>query len=710
MRLIPFAKGDGTPNSSAIFITTVLQNALYFNDREPFDIYAAMVGGTVKAFTSDFTTFVPDYGIITVEDEALVVMDGTVNAAQWAAHSASAFFPVEDSTTQVLTVASFYGGCVAVEGAIRDAIRTALRGTVQVSGHSYGGAAANIFATHLQYNEQVPERTEVLTNGEPYSYSNQGGLLTPTWHTRIVAGDDREFNLAAPIGCDPVPLTPPGLLQFFKLGLIVSVGAVLFALKWKHRSPAWELTNTRLIQTDWDKNFVAKGPVFAEIALVNCIPFYDEHFCGKSYGPKSMAAWERSGVDKGLSVFVPYALKYASSTPAIANNLLPPAPNQALNNAWSYPAGTVNSLNRLEWATISAESRVIPVERQVMPVAPVIPPTFKGTFFYTQDGQGASQSFYAVAGSNNVPSNFNGMANAMVELAKFRTKLSQGSDNPDCINPLQIIAIRIQDERSKRKGLLITNPPIQQVSYAAGTGKEIGQFTPDNDEYDVAYKVNFADAYGNTAMQYFHGVPLFSQVTTGGTAKARETAFSRFPDIRYDWTQNLYNFCNKLRSLGLGLRYATVQWTENGNPVGVAPDLIPGTGNGSPDVVEYNKAGFPPNTYSFKMPVIAAPVLGKFRVIIRGMKLLAVLNGRWPAYGKMIGSDYWVNVRRRAANYLPFDNNGYLSPEIWSVFQPDPAPPLSGGDLGGVTGIIMTEKKMGRPFDLQRGRQRTRPT
>jgi hypothetical protein len=178
-------------------------------------------------------------------------------------------------------------------------------------------------------------------------------------------------------------------------------------------------------------------------------------------------------------------------------------------------------------------------------------------------------------------------------------------------------------------------------------------------------------------------------------------------------------FCNQLIALGLGLRYTTVQWTIMGLPAGTPPNQIVASGNGTPQAfpalvppvpaVTYNFTGTPNNTYTFALNTPVNPIIGKFRVILRGFQSLKVLNGRWPAMGFIQAGTYYVNVRHRAAQYV-WDANGYLSPEIWSIMTPTPAPPLNGGNAPGVSGAELTSKKLGKPFGLQRGRAHNRVT
>lgn len=410
-----------------------------------------------------------------------------------------------------------------------------------------------------------------------------------------------------------------------------------------------------------------------------------------------------------VSSLVPTANQMLGRPWTPPQNLTPPVPSSTLNNAYSLPDGTITDANRVQFAEISASAEVIFPTRIRPMTAPVILPTLKGTFFYDIEEGGSSQSFYAVPGAPNAPTTFDQMMSSMVQLGAVRSTLSQCKDNNKCANPFIFRAVRVDDQTTKRKGKLNTNPQIVLASYQSNVGSALArQIAYDNGDNDAAYKVIFTDSFGNAAQMYFHGVPVASLLQPINQATVVQGYAGRFPDVRQDYIKNMNNFCNAMRVLGLGLRYNTVQWTPMGLPVGVAPNEIASTGNGTPVAVNYAFAGTGTATYTFQMNPSLTVKLGKFRVVLREFKNLRVLNGRWPALGFQANGNYYVNVKVNAPNYLAWDGYGYLSPEIWSVFQPDPAPPAGPTGTSGVSGIILTSKRLGRPFGLQRGRQSNR--
>lgn len=402
-----------------------------------------------------------------------------------------------------------------------------------------------------------------------------------------------------------------------------------------------------------------------------------------------------------VNALLPFANAYIAGPFNPADNLGPPVPSQRINDAYFLPNGTINDANRTDFATISASANIGDIflsgGSQLMPA-----PTFKGTYFFDQSGGGSSQSYYAVEGAPNAPTNFATMMAAMKTLGRYRSALSQTVLDFDTTNPLRFTAIRVDDVRTRRKGQTETQPQISLATFS-------GSFDPntvvsdENDQPDACYKVTFSDSLGNSSIMYFHGVPIASQLTPQGQADSRPRPFfeSRFPDIDPQWLVNLNIFTNNMRLLGLGLRYTTVQWTPQGLPL----DGQAGTGNGTPIAVFYGRAGTGPQTYTFSLSTPVAPVLGKFRVILRGFQNMKVLNGRHPAVGFIDAGVYYVNVRMNAPNYLPWDSFGYLSPEIFSTFQPSPAAPISQGDFSGVSGVVYTSHKVGRPFGQARGRR-----
>jgi hypothetical protein len=411
-------------------------------------------------------------------------------------------------------------------------------------------------------------------------------------------------------------------------------------------------------------------------------------------------------------------------------------------------------------------------------------PTLRGTFFYHLANGGASQSFYAANPVPNPPSGYTlpqgnvaqpgptnlvGMLQAMKNLWPFRTSMCQTNLVSTTTaefaagltkapkNPLILDAIRVDNEQFSRAGYLATaNLPLPNTF--AGPTAPAGQIVntavdwiyTENDDIESAFHVVFGDGNGHTATEYFHGVPIAA--LTSWSAKNQGYATPDLPSIQRSvaninpaWLAQLAIFCNQLLVNGLGFRFVYPSWTKQG--LAVPPYFS--QGNGTPVAAYYSLPGTPANTYSFLMggfgpapgtvyntwlngafssaPATPPAVTGQFTIIVRGMKQLRVINGRWPCIAQFLPAGtapfnnpagYYITVNRRAANYLStvypyYDTNGYLAPMLWSVAQPLPGgPPMqaSPAQPPGAQLYELTDKKLGRPFFEQRGRARNRVT
>jgi hypothetical protein len=741
MGFLPFIKSDGTASEAAMFVNTVLLQGLYNSDQSPFDSYAAAVGGEVKAFNSNVSSYNPDYGAIAVGNQLLIVIAGTTNIPQWAYHTASAFFPAFDPVTNDLVVGSFWAGEQLIEDALNQLCQPFLNnGVILIAGHSYGAAAAYIFATHLVVNNpNLP--VFLMTFGEPYTYGQVGRLPSPAAHLKIVACLTDDFIPSDPVGIDPVTLSPPGILQFFKFAQNIPIFASLLGLKWKASGTRQILTANRLYPpyTSFDP---ASVPFVAEGQLVINLPYVNEHFVNPSYESKALNAYQRGPAIPQIQPLINIALQNLLSPTNLPTNLAPPVPATTINAGWGLPANTITEANRTDFSTVSLAGQISFPGDVGMPLSPYVQPTFKGTLFFDQDGGGSTESFFAAppntisptpspSQAGAAPSNYSAMQTAMQQAAQSRLRLSQTQDNPLCNNPLKLVAIRVENELVNRDSLLVPNPGIFGPGYTTGASIDLGAIANENDAINAAYKCNFVDGNGHTAPYYFHGVPIFSQNQPGGSQTVPPLGFEeRLPAVRSTWIQYMWSLCNTLIQVGLGFRFQWICWT----PGGLGQSGYPGTGNGTPLGVYYNFPGKPTNTYTFQMPVNGAPPvgqppaalcqnpLGKFRIIVRSMKQLKVVNGRWPAFGFMWPgganlppAGYYVNVLRKGANYLAdntgaYDGYGYLSPEVWSVTQPAPSPPWVTTAAPGIQGPLYTTKRVGRPFDLERGRRRNQVT
>ncbi len=761
---------DGRPNPSAMLAAGCICAAIYAEDRPTINGIAQTMGASVLAVRIDLAAYQPDYAILSDGNNCLVVFDGTTNIPQWLGHSASAVVPVPDLTCGSDPVmASFYLGLAIVEAEVVDFVNRSGCPNVLIVGHSYGGACAFILARHFRAAGRM--LVYLMTFGEPKSYTGVTTGNMPLSHNRIVnaANDYTGVTFFGGEQIDVVPNMPPGQVELFWLNLTGSLFKLATATGFTQYGERWLVQGGLPVLSP--ESAVLNLP-FAELSfLADGIPFAALHLMGTGYLPRCVSAWNARGIDDGLSSLVGVANSLTNGTPPVfPDRLSPPLPSPTINDAFFTSPGVVTEANRTQFSSVVVSGRLNLVTRSfvAMPITPYQVPTFKGTYFLNQLNGGSSFSVYAANPPTPPPSpgpvgsaaaDYNTMMNRLLNLKPFRENLSitnGGSPGTLGSNPLTIVAVRVEDERISRDSLLNTNPPAPSGNYwladprsLAASTNAAGILAPENLDLDAAFHIVLSDGNGHSAGFYLHGVPVMSltpagvgstplPIGPGSLARAN-------PVISPPWLALFRNFVNQLIVQGLGFRFAYVTWTPLGQPQNGYPSL----GNGSPATCWYNFPMTPSNTYTFGLSQLgpnpfgttnginvqqlipgvtvvapnAPPILGKFIVLVRSMKLLRVINGRFPALGffyagsagpPVIPAGYYVNVNRRAANYLPgtsgvYDNNGYLAPEVWSVVQPAPAgPPYVSALPPGGQVLELTSKKVGRPFEEQRGRARAR--
>ena len=710
---------DGSPNISAAFVNAVLISSLYHLDENPPIIYAGISGSTIRVRRVDPGTYEPDYVIFGLGGAAYVVMAGTTNYPQWLGHAASALCPWPDTVTSNIAVASFLLGYQQREDEIVAAINPAIRSRLIFTGHSYGGAACNIAYQRIQANFPQGRAIDLMTFGEPKSYGKIVQQVPATTHNRLIAASDifNDGRLEA-AGIDPVSLLPPNGLLLAGVGWISKLSLGLLGFTWQHVGQPWLLRSSNIVAPG---RFGAETPVLDALVLAYNLDYISLHYMDTSYLTKITNQYVASGLNPELAPLLPFAYRYMGSPSVPPTTLGPPLSTAVLNSGFGQVPPVVTDANRTEFSTITSSARIFYFERATNMPAPVIPPTFKGTFFFDQDEGGSSESFYTTKGASDPTNTYAAMLATMKTLATFRTRLSIMDGNGQCQNPLKLQAIRVENENLARDSVLVSDLGISGPSYATpGKLGFPGLITPlfaaseQNDANDTAVKVIFVDGFGHSATMYLHGIPLFAQESEFGTGEYVPGNYdSRIPPLKTDWKQALYNFANALVDNNIGLRYATVQWTPGAIAVGSGASAIAASGNGTPLGITYNSVasvGNLANTYTLQMPQQQGISSGNFIANLRSFKNLRVLNGRWPAWGYTSGGMFFVNIKHRCANYTPWDGQGYMSPLVWSVMTPALSPPRSGANVPGVASIELTAKKVGRPFDLQRGRARVRVT
>jgi hypothetical protein len=719
---------DGSPSPAALFLGTLLTSALYHQDREAAQVAAQVTNTRLAAFVANPGTVPPDYCIL-VDDTlltAFIVFAGTTNTAQWIGHSAGALVPFPDLATGYFSLASAIDGINAVQPAIEAAANPVVNRHFQVFGHSYGAAAGFLLLLHWN-NKYIPLSTDLLTIGEPKSLTGGYTAYMPDTHNRVWSWNGYQHDLET---FDPVPLMPPGELQYAGLGKVIALLKITAKLKYTHYGQIYKLRESSL-DGPIPQNLVHDLPLanLAEALNQSATAAY-LHLVDTTYLPRAVTLLQQYGYPS-FAPLLPFAQKYCGS-PAVLPDVLTPLTTPAqIDQGFGQPAGTTTDSNRNQFATVVSAAAVIPNVSTGVLTMPSYP-TWKGTYFFLQDGEGTSESYFADVNVPNPISTYSAMLLAMQALAPYRLNLSRTIwGSPKTTNGLSIIAIRIENVNVNRDAVTvpvsiaaagaIIPPNSVSITPAGYTDVQaqfnLGDFYYENDDADAAWKVGFNDGLGHNAIQYFHGVPEGSKIQPNQQNNPPFQLGQRLTAPNPQWLTNLYQFTNQMRTQNLGLRYSTLQWTPNGNPVnGVAA-----TGNGTPLAVQYNAAATGTdaiNTYSFQIaqlptvPPNPNPSAGKFRFILRGFKPpFNVLNGRYPCnvYTKTPSggpTQYWLNVLKRAANYTPFNGQGYVSPEIWTTLTPAQCPTGSGAltSAPGAGGVILTSKKTGRPFELQRGR------
>lgn len=738
------------PNPAAMYAYATIIAGLYASEIAAASQYAVLANASVVWSRINPATYEPDYVIIADKDVAVVVLAGTTNIPQWLGHAASALSPIIDVVLDKPGVASFVLGTAEREPEIFDKLTPWIGKTIYFVGHSYGGAAANILSLHLA-SRSPQTMVKILTFGEPKSYVRLGGFPKVGFHGRLIAtAETTETVEAIQTLFDPVSLMPPSQLSFFGFGFSLKLARTAFGLGWGHTGSRWYLTpSAKLVAGRLFNPFIDFSTFELGLLARTVVGTIYLHFMATSYLPKCAIAWQASGMSPELQGLSEYSLRYVGNPSELPDNLGPSFTASQLNTQWGLDPGTVTDANKLNFATISIAATIGETDffrggatllgGSSMP-ANLIPVTFKGTFHLAQDNEGTSESYFYTGSSAGF--GYGQMLRLMKTLWPYRTEMSMCSDNPLCINPITGVACTIQNEQIFRDAVTtsMANWPGASFISAKGpvnSGTEVttnfGRNTYNNDTADTVWKAQFLDGQGHEATQYFHGVPFYSFAGAPPSGQlVQQNQGQRLTAAYSAWLKALNAFCQALVNLELGFRFSWRIWEPAGIKTPDYPAGAPGTpGNSTPLNAFYNLPGFPPNCYTFAMPqsclattlqpYVQVNSKGRYRVIVRGMKSLGPINGRWPAIGWIstgpptgftgpypAAGQFCVTVVRRAAQYT-WDALGDVCPEAWSAMIPLTPTPLAGSaNPPGVANIILGSKKTGRPYDLQRGRSAVR--
>jgi hypothetical protein len=385
--LLPFANADGSPNASAMYVNAMLCSAIYHQDESPWKAFAAATGTTFQTLVYDRFSYEPDYAVIQGDGECLVIFDGTTNSAQWVGHGISAFFPLSDQQLKYdlpfgpFVVGSFYLGENVVEGAITDLIAPSTGGVVRIAGHSYGAAAAFIFARHMGVSAINPSRIELMTFGQPKAYDGSTAGRFPDFYARIinkvlVSGTQSVYG-----GVDPVTLCPFSFLSYGRYFDFLS-GARFFkplkailGLGWQHHGQPWIMEGGNLYLSDVWQNNLGLIPTYDIYIFTANLVNAALHFMDQSYLPNARAAWIASGENGAaaagrlsrrgvkqqgqldLHIFdAPYSA-YTRTPYVPPTTLGPPVTAATLNQSFFDPSTpAVLPAEVADWSTISCQA------------------------------------------------------------------------------------------------------------------------------------------------------------------------------------------------------------------------------------------------------------------------------------------------------------------------------------------------------------------
>lgn len=744
MSLIPFVDANDNPTPGGMYVAAILCQALYAVDREPWDMYADMIGGEVTAFESDPEEFVCDVGVITCKGKGMVVFDGTTNATQWIAHFCSSYFPGQDFKTPALPQGHPFclGSAVFATNEVENLVDFALEdigtGPILLAGHSFGAGCAFVWGRRSANALARPSRIDLLTFGEPKIYDGRPVPRDVDTHNRIIA--TLELLHEDPFGnpqFDPVTSLPPGQMTFLRLPIVIDVIFALATLGWKHYGNAWSLNTQELIRHIRSPLFDV--PFLETVAVLGELPYARLHLMATSYLAKCRFHWQRSGQNPELAAFEAKALQYIRFPAPIPDNIGPPTTNAALNTAF-FPAvvpAPIDDTNRREWETVSASGYFLSPVNSPDGVAEMS--LFKGTMSFNTLQGGFSESLYDATSQKTQQQ----MAAAMQLALAARCAMSMTSADIRCLNPIIPVSLRVEDDRYNRDALAVSLPPTT-ISFPVVNGN-----TPD-DYQNLNLQLGARVAYtGGSPRQNaticHHGFPIWAAANplnlNPATQEPSPTANWRELTPIPAWLARLRNYLQVLAVNQLGFRTIRGVWND---PIGGGPGPYSRptkwTYNAAQQMIELqwdNTKVFPqwpanpaflaeqvPYNWPLQGSAQLQPALAaRTHVQIRGWKGFQVLNGRWASevVVPQTGMQFALRILRvcRRPTFSE-DTVPFVSPIAWSYWFPGQnlVPPsavngtnvnVTALDLSGVF-VFIESKKLGANFELQRGRQRNRPT
>lgn len=663
--MLPPFRINGAPNPAAMLANSFLIDCLYHQDGDGVQQYANLAGAEVVYFTSDPTTFPPDYLILKNGDEILIALAGTTQRAQLLSHVLSGIWPVVDHETQQIVMGSFYLGLTEIEQDILNRIGGLASKKIRITGHSYGASVGYMLGLHMNKKPIPPVGIEVMTFGEPKSQGGPGANPPLSSHDRIVVIDD------------PVQYSPPAVMMLLGAGKLVGTTKLLGNIGWRHDGVAWQLSKKEL------KPFVNPVPYFfqepAALALFGSVST-SHHYIDETYLPWSYTRWNESGLNPSYIALTPKVEAFTSNAfipPAI---LGPPVTPQVENDGWfDTPNGPITQANQPYWQFVSAAGNTLPPGDSSMTV-------MKGSFLYNFGTGGFSESLYAVAQPNL---SYSDMTAKMLSILPYRMALSRTESSQGCQNPLKPFGIRVEDEESAKDSLITTIGPPPYPGYILPVAN-LNFIFSQNIIQGKACQLKWCGSLPQQqAFTYLHGVALAA--TDNNLTDAIAVEELKYAEMSADYRANLNSYVHQIRAANLGLRFLNSPWDLNGKP---------DPAKAFPTAVVYDAVS---QCYDITMP--QAPLKKIARYALRGFKSLRPLNGRRT--GIQVGPTT-IRIQFPLRQIL-WDNAGSLVPEVWGYFVPNETIPPDPVQRPGVQHVAIVNKKIGRPFGGQAGRSKGKP-
>ena len=761
----PVFLANGEPHPGNALLNAVLIQSLYAEDPVPSQVVAAFYGGQNPLFLANPNSYPVDVTVITAGGQGLVAMAGTTNAPQWIGHMGGAVAAIPDPFVPhhvhgtCLVNPSFFTGCQIIESQVLAALVPIGSGPIRIAGHSYGGASAFVLGRHIRNAGPSQPDVTLVTMGAPKAYDQRAPAKDVNYHARIIATIPGNPYTSDSQNVDPVTQVPPSILQVARPGFIWNFVRKYLGFFWGHWGESYLLFPDHVVKTTTSA-IEEIGNLLPSTSLVNVItnlPNVDLHLMTSSYLPKIYQWWRISGLSPELSFLFPFVVQYAGPS-APAPPILRPAVTAAqMNQSFAVPGTTPFTdadLAAKLWQSVSAIGYYAsPKSSQGESGMSLMKMTMG---FNTIQG-GFTESLY----SSNPADTIQTMVPKALSVLNARTMLSYTDNSGNCRNPIIPQFIRITDTLQQRASFdlsisgrgysTFTLPPNSPI-LPAGIGTQ-------NLDLELGFRVTYGSgASRQQASITHHGVPLEAfqiAATTGGTlnvASYSSTAFQREAYPNAPWLQAFVNYLNALINNGLGFRTIAGAWNlSNGRP---GPYSVPNYVfyNASLQMVELNwvstrtlpiwpttppqLAGQCPSQWpTGGSNPNEAPIgtLGSIcRVQIRGWKEFQVLNGRWAAQvvAPQTGCTFALRILRQCrqlpgtqttpgvAPFIVAYPLPQVSPIAWTAWVP------GGGVTPPVTNLTTTNpsyqiygdfdyieaKKLGRDFELQRGRARNRPT